>query len=439
MKDPIHEIKDVENPNYLEHLYPKEGLPKFGWDAPPGDMPREVWLTETTHRDGQQGGLPLSSKTSLEVYDIICRFTGESRLIRQAEFFAYSEQDRASLEGAVSRFRDGAPIEPTTWIRATRKDVELIREIGVKETGMLASASDYHLFHKFHQGGRKAGSVQYLEALEACLDLGIRPRLHLEDATRADPAFIQNFIEASETIASRYEESLSPKIRICDTMGLGLPFENIPAPRGIPKLIKLVRDAGVASENLEFHPHNDTWMIMANCLAAIMAGCSAINGTCLGKGERTGNAPLEAVALHLVGMGLVDERGIDFTALNRLVELYQLFDQPIADKYPLFGRDAHRTRAGIHADGLNKMWRMYAPFNVPEILGRPLEVSITKDSGLAGIQFLIKQHTGQLLEKGHPEIKAASQWIQIQFDSGRQTAIEWEEISSQLNLKNLVS
>ena len=38
-------------------------------------------------------------------------------------------------------------------------------------------------------------------------------------------------------------------------------------------------------------------------------------------------------------------------------------------KYPLYGRDAHRTRAGIHADGLNKFWWMYAPFDVPRLLG----------------------------------------------------------------------
>ena len=41
------------------------------------------------------------------------------------------------------------PVEPTTWIRASAKDAALVRDVGVRETGMLASASDYHTFYKF--------------------------------------------------------------------------------------------------------------------------------------------------------------------------------------------------------------------------------------------------------------------------------------------------
>ena len=61
-------------------------------------------------------------------------------------------------------------------------------------------------------------------------------------------------------------------------------------------------ETALQPEDLEFHPHNDTWLVVANCLAAICSGCGAINGTSLGKGERTGNAPLEGVLLHLMGM-----------------------------------------------------------------------------------------------------------------------------------------
>ena len=87
-------------------------------------------------------------------------------------------------------------------------------------------------------------------------------------------------------------------------------------------------------------------------------------------------------------MGLIDEPLPDFRALNDLADLYAGLGRPLAPTYPLYGRDAHRTRAGIHADGLNKFWWMYAPFDVPRLLGRPLEVSLTRDSGLAGLVFL---------------------------------------------------
>jgi 2-phosphinomethylmalic acid synthase len=195
--------------------------------------------------------------------------------------------------------------------------------------------------------------------------------------------------------------------------------------------VRALRQAGVASEDLEFHPHNDTHLVVANCLAAIRAGCAAVNGTLLGKGERTGNAPLEAVLLHAAGMGCLRETP-DFHALNELTELYEELGEPVPPKYPLYGRDAHRTRAGIHADGLNKFWWMYAPFDVPRLLGRPLELSFTKDSGIAGLIFLIKQHTGRDLTKDDPALRALHEELLRQFDSGRQTAVEWEEISELL-------
>ena len=331
------------------------------------------------------------------------------------------------LEGALERYHGGAPIEPTTWIRATAKDVDLIKTLGVRETGMLASASDYHTFHKFKPGGRRQAAQAYLEAVRITVEAGIRPRVHLEDATRAPMEFIQPLIEAVQEICA--PSGLRPKFRICDTMGLGLPYEDVELPRSIPRIFKTLRGMGLASEDLEFHPHNDTWQVVANCLAAVRAGCAVINGVSLGKGERTGNAPLEAILFHLIGMGYFCEGAPDFTALNELSELYERIGAPVPPKYPLYGRDAHRTRAGIHADGLNKFWWMYAPFNVPGLLGRPLEVSLTKDSGLAGLIFLIRQHMGVELSKDNSGLQAIQSWVQQEFDQGRQTSIEWEELA----------
>ena len=198
--------------------------------------------------------------------------------------------------------------------------MKLIGELGVRETGMLASISDYHTFHKFKPGGR-AQAATYLDAVRMALDAGIRPRLHLEDATRAPMDFMLAFIEAvresERSDPANCARSFACATRwgwVCRTMmwrchaAFRASFE--PCAAGLPP------------EDLEFHPHNDTWLVVANCLAAIREGCGAINGASLGKGERTGNAPLEAVLLHLIGMGFFAERRPDFTALNELAELY---------------------------------------------------------------------------------------------------------------------
>ncbi len=271
--------------------------------------------------------------------------------------------------------------------------------------------------------------------MRSCFDAGVRPRLHLEDATRAPLDVIAWFLEAVYALAADagVPAALRPKIRVCDTMGVGLPYGDVDAPRGVPRLFARLRELGLAPADLEFHPHNDTWMIVPNCLAAIRAGCGAINGTLLGKGERTGNAPLEGVLLHLIGMGYFADRRPDFAALNGLVDFYAAIGHPLASQYPLFGRDAHRTRAGIHADGLNKFWWMYAPFDVPGLLGRPLEVSLTKDSGAAGVVFLLKQHRGLELAKSDPRVAELMAWVAAQFEGGRQTGIDWEELAPRAN------
>jgi len=430
----MSEITSTETPDYFLDSFPRDDFPRYVWTERPQSLPMQAWTTETTHRDGQQGGLPLTTEQSLNIYDILCAFTGDSGAIRQAEFFVYRPGDRAALEGALERYHAGAPIEPTTWIRATAKDVELIKALGVRETGMLASASDYHTFHKFKPGGRNQAMQVYLEAVKITLEAGIRPRLHLEDATRAPMEFMQPFIEAVQEMAAPYGESLRPKFRVCDTMGLGLPYDDVELPRSIPRIFRMLKAMGLQPEDLEFHPHNDTGLVVANCLSAIREGCAVINGTSLGKGERTGNAPLEMILLHLIGMGyfapLEQRRNQpDFTALNDLTDLYAAMGEPLPPKYPLYGRDAHRTRAGVHADGLNKFWWMYAPFNVPELLGRPLEVSLTKDSGLAGLIFLIRQHLGLDLPKDDPNLLAIHEWLTAEFDGGRQTSVEWEELA----------
>lgn len=427
------QIPEPQSPDYFLDSFPRDDFPRYQWTQRPASLPQAAWTTETTHRDGQQGGLPLTTEQSIEIYDILCRFTGTSGAVRQAEFFVYRPSDRAALEAALQRYHDAAPIEPTTWIRATAKDVELIKTLGVRETGMLASASDYHTFHKFKPGGRNQAAQIYLDAVRVTVEAGIRPRLHLEDATRAPMEFIQPFVEAVQEICA--PSGLRPKFRVCDTMGLGLPYDDVALPRSVPLIFRALRSMGLEPEDLEFHPHNDTWLVVANCLAAIREGCAVINGASLGKGERTGNAPLEAVLLHLIGMGYFADDKPDFVALNHLADLYAKIGEPVPNKYPLYGRDAHRTRAGVHADGLNKFWWMYAPFNVPDLLGRPLEVSLTKDSGIAGLIFLIKQHLGVELPKDDPDLQQIYGWILAEFDNGRQTSIEWEELESMVKTR----
>ena len=60
-----------------------------------------------------------------------------------------------------------------------------MKEIGLKETGILVSCSDYHIFYKLKMT-RKEALEHYLTVVRECMETGVRPRCHLEDITRSD-------------------------------------------------------------------------------------------------------------------------------------------------------------------------------------------------------------------------------------------------------------
>lgn len=146
-------------------------------------MPKEIWITDTTFRDGQQSRAPYTPEQIVTIYDYLHRLGGPKGLIRQSEFFLYSKKDRDALYKCMERGYEFPEI--TSWIRANKADFQLVKDIGLKETGILVSCSDYHIFYKMKMNRRQA-MEHYLQIVRDCLETGVRPRCHLEDITRSD-------------------------------------------------------------------------------------------------------------------------------------------------------------------------------------------------------------------------------------------------------------
>ena len=91
------------------------------------------------------------------------------------------------------------------------------------------------------------------------------------------------------------EEAKIPiKIRLCDTLGLGVTYPGAALPRSVGKIIRaMIDDAGVPSDCLEWHGHNDFYRGVVGAVSAWLYGCTFVNGALLGMGERTGNTPIE--------------------------------------------------------------------------------------------------------------------------------------------------
>ena len=435
-QDPYeYELQDVERAQLFRDIYPYDEVPKtpFNHRRVPMNMPKEIWITDTTFRDGQQSRAPYTANQIVDIYKMLSRLGGPKGIIRQSEFFVYTKKDREALDKCMELGYKFPEI--TTWIRAKKEDFELVHNIGIKETGILVSCSDYHIFKKLNMT-RKQAYDHYLSVVQQAFEAGISPRCHLEDLTRADfYGFVVPFVNA--LIELSREAKIPVKIRMCDTMGYGLPFTGTALPRSVPGIVYgLHHYSDVTSEMLEWHGHNDFYMGVPNAVSAWLYGASAVNCSLLGIGERTGNVPTEAMVMQYASMrGTLD--GMDTTAITDIAEYFKKeLGYDIPPMTPFVGSAFNLTRAGVHADGMMKDAEIYNIFDTEKILKRPAEVSISNTSGLAGIAYWINKHYSLPPEKQVAKHDWLVQEMKTQIDAlyadGRTTVMGEDELQTLL-------
>jgi len=424
-------LVDVEAPELFRDVYPYHEMVRVTFDhkIESIDPPEEIFITDTTFRDGQQSRPPFTVGQVEDLFDFLHRLGGPNGVVRQSEFFLYSEKDKEAVNRCLEKGYRYPEI--TGWIRANREDLKLVREFGLKETGMLTSVSDYHIFYKFKKS-RSQVLKDYVRVVETALEHGIIPRCHFEDATRAD---IYGFcVPFAQTLMALSEDAKIPvKIRLCDTLGLGVTYPGAALPRSVGKVIRaMIDDAGVPPEYLEWHGHNDFYRGVVCAVSAWLYGCTFANGTLLGIGERTGNSPIEGLLMEYISL-MGDSSGIDTAAIT---EVRNYFEKELAHhvprNQPFVGSDFNATSAGVHIDGLAKNEEIYSSFDTKRILNRELTINITDKSGLSGISHWINSHFALLgrdrIEKTHPGVARLNKRITRQYEEGRVTSMSDEEM-----------
>ncbi|MGA2140899.1 MAG: 2-isopropylmalate synthase [Brevinematales bacterium] len=427
----IYNLSDVSEGQYYRNIFPYTEIPKvpFNERFVPMQTPKDVWITDTSFRDGQQARPPYEVDHIVQIFKYLSELGGENGMIRQTEFFVYSKKDRQALEKCMAL--DYKYPEITTWVRANKSDWELVKKIGVKETGILTSVSDYHIFKKMKLT-RGAVMDQYLGIVKDALDAGILPRCHFEDITRADfYGFVVPF--AAELMKLSAETKVPIKIRACDTLGLGVNYPGSSLPRSVQGIIYALKEyAGVPAEQLEWHGHNDFYKATVNAATAWLYGCCAVNATILGFGERTGNTPLEAMVIEYAQL-FGNTNGMDLSVITKIRNYLEKYTNTIIpSNMPFVGKDFNTTKAGIHADGLLKDEEIYNIFDTNRILGRPPEVTITDKTGTAGVCRWINTYfnldKSEEIHKDNPAVKDIYSWVMKEYEDGRITAISDEEL-----------
>lgn len=438
LDEKIYPLVDVKEPNVFRNLFPYDEIPKIAFNdrIVPHNFPEDIFITDTTFRDGQQSRAPYTPEQIVTIYDYLHKLGGPNGIIRQSEFFVYSKKDRDALYKCMERGYEFP--ECSTWIRASKKDFELVKEIGIRETGILVSCSDYHIFYKMKMT-RAQAMEHYLNVVRECLETGIAPRCHLEDITRSDiHGFVIPF--CFELMKLGMEYNIPVRIRACDTMGYGVNFPGAVIPRSVQGIIYALNvHAGVPSELLEWHGHNDFYKAVTNSTTAWLYGAGGVNCSLFGIGERTGNTPLEAMVFEYAQLkGTLD--GMDTTVITELAEYFKKeIGYKIPSRTPFAGSNFNVTRAGIHADGLLKNEEIYNIFDTEKFLNRPVLVAVSNTSGLAGIAHWMNTvfhlKGDDALDKNNPLVVELKEWVDEQYDGGRITVITDKELSEQIQLR----
>lgn len=171
-------------------------------------------------------------------------------------------------------------------------------------------------------------------------------------------------------------------------------------------------------------------------MTAWLYGCGGVNGTLMGFGERTGNAPLEALVIDYISLTGNDEAA-DPTVITEIAQYFEKeLDYRIPDNYPFAGKDFNATSAGIHVDGLAKNEEIYNIFDTTKILNRSVPIIINDKAGRAGVAYWINQQFNlppeRQVSKKHPAVGQIHTRIMAAYEEGRNTSFSNKEI------KNLV-
>lgn len=309
-------------PNFFKDIFSYSQLPQMIIDGIHKDIsiPSKLYISDSTFREGQQAVSYLGLDRVLKIFDYLHFIDNNSGTVKYSEFFVYTSYHKKCIEKCLGRGYKFPKV--VAWVRAKPDELYTVKDLGLDEAGILMSCSDYHIYKKLKKN-RIQVAKEYLETIERAFELGLKPRVHLEDITRADiERFVVPFIKAVLIMAEEAKAKVC--FKLCDTLGLGVPFDFVKLPRSVPKLVRyIIEECGLLDDQLEWHGHNDFYKAHDNAACAWLFGAAIVNSTLRGVGERTGIAAFEAMVFELLQIKSEDSPGLDMEALREMLEFIE--------------------------------------------------------------------------------------------------------------------
>ncbi|CCQ92499.1 Homocitrate synthase 1 [[Clostridium] ultunense Esp] len=327
----------------------------------------KIYFCDTTLRDGEQAaGVSFYPEERIALAKALDRAGVD---LIEVGIPAMGEAEQENIAAILS-----LPMQAkrSTWNRARREDIDASLKCGAKIVHIALPVSDRMLRWKLGTDYRGA-KLRLLEVIDYARGRGLEVSVGFEDASRAKPSFLRELAEAIEPFGVM-------RIRFADTVGILTPWDT-------ELLIGHLRKS--TSIPIEFHGHNDFGLAVANSLAAVRKGADWVSTTVLGLGERTGNAPMEVVALAVKRL-LDFDVALRFDSFQPLAEMVATMSgRAIPEQAPVVGSHAFTHESGIHVDGLLKSSDMYESYP-PDVVGRKRIFLYGKHSGRNGVRKVLE-------------------------------------------------
>ncbi|WP_434510356.1 homocitrate synthase/isopropylmalate synthase family protein [Desulfitobacterium sp. AusDCA] len=368
-------------------------------------MSDEVWLCDTTLRDGEQAPGVAFTYAEKEKIATCLASAGVTELEVGVPSAGPDE-----LEAITKLVKLRLPTRMSTWNRAVPGDIEASFQTGVKAVGISIPVSDQHLQHKVNKS-----RAWVMEVMGECVSLakkeGKYVSLGLEDASRADTDFLLEVAQEAELLGV-------DRIRFADTLGVLDPYGVYLRFSSIVQKVKIP---------FELHAHNDLGMATANAITAIRCGFKAVSVTVGGLGERAGNVPLEEVAVALKYI-LNRPAAFDIRRIKSVSSLVSMITRrEIPRSKPIIGADVFTHTSSVHLDGIRKDIENYQSFP-PESVSRKHKMVMGKYSGMKELNGLLKAEGVSMDEHQRLELL-----IRIRLlSSHKKTPLETSDILSMI-------
>jgi methanogen homocitrate synthase len=324
---------------------------------------KDVIVYDSTLRDGEQTpGIAFSLKQKVKIAQKLNEI-GVHQI--EAGFPAVSEGEQKAVKKICSL---GLDADILGLSRITKNDIDACVDAGVDMVLLFIATSDIHLKYKFKKP-REFIFDKVQEGLDHCKARGIAASMSAEDGTRTDLDFLMQ-------VYKKAEEAGAARIGITDTVGCA-------SPEAIEMIVTRARQE--VKVPIGLHLHNDYGLVLANAIAGVKAGATAITTTVNGIGERAGNLPLEQFVPAMKFVYGCDI-GINCEKLTELCDLVGEYSKlPRPRNQPLVGPNVFAHESGIHVAAILECPMTYESIP-PEAVGNRRRILMGKHTGMTYVR-----------------------------------------------------